>query len=360
MKLRSPWVGSAKGKMGDGVYYRRRGVQCARARAIEISNPQSQQQMVTRAAFSTATKLAASLNAEIISHSFESKTYGEASRNYFVSLATKLFRQRINEALGGEYHGFAPIVGKMATFGNIANNLRISQGSLPSHSCAVSNPEVDGAAENFARVGFQTPIARREAFAQLTVAQFEQVFGVDKTGQVTFVIFENVDETESLPEVLHCATPRVFRFSLKKDVEDTALLFTQVQDESYYVVNTAIVDADRSSLDISALHFIGSSSNSFSVGLGDAIQSDPDIQTIDVIQLSADTQGMGFAIITSKWVDGAWLRSTDVIYAADGPTNDAKWMSNATAWNNALTALSSYTKSGSSETNDRYLNKEKN
>lgn len=357
MKLRSPWVGSAKGKMGDGVYYRRRGVQCARARAIDIANPQSEQQMVTRAAFATATKLAATLNADIVSHSFEQLQYGEKSRNYFIGMAVKLFRQRTNEAIGGEYFNYAPIVGKMATFGNIADGLRISQGSLPTHLCALLNRAEDASDANYANIGFAESLASASAMASAKVADFAKIFGVDRTGQVTLILFDNIQETESAQVPLNCAVPHVYRFSILASAADTDALFVAGQDSSL-TLNPAVIDTERSSVAYGDLKFAPISENSFSVGLG--TMEAPEGSSTPVVGLFEDTQGVGFAIITSKWVDGKWLRSTETIHALDGLQDSAKWFEDATSWNVWNAALNSYAKSGASETNDRYLNKEKN
>lgn len=357
MKLRSPWVGSAKGKMGDGVYYRRRGVQCARARAIEIANPQSEQQMVTRAAFATATKLAASLNADIVSHSFEQLQYGEKSRNYFIGMAVKLFRQRINEAIGGEYFDYAPVVGKMATFGNVANGLRISQGSLPTRGGQLLNRADDFSDANYALIPFGETLASASAMASATVADFAKIFGVDRTGQVTLVFFDNIQETESAQVALNCAVPHVYRFSLKSEAAATDTLF--VTSEGILTLNPTVIDTERSSAGYGDLHFVQFSVNSFSVGLGDA--EAPEGSSTSVVAMFDDTQGVGFACIVSKWEKGKWLRSTETIIALDGNNYEsAVPFEDATSWNVWNAALNSYAKSGASETNDRYLNKEKN
>lgn len=357
MKLRSPWVGSAKGKMGDGVYYRRRGVQCARARAIDVANPQSEQQMVTRAAFATATKLAASLNVDIVSHSFEQMQYGEKSRNYFIGMAVKLFRQRINETIDGEYFNYAPIVGKMATFGNIADGLRISQGSLPTHACQLLNRADDFSDANYATIGFAEPLASTSAMASAKVADFAKIFGVDRTGQVTLILFDNIQETESAQVPLNCAVPHVYRFSLLASAADTDALF--VAADSALKLNSAVIDTERSSVAYGDLLFAQKSINSFTVGLG-TVEA-PEGGSTPVVGMFEDTQGVGFAIITSKWVDGKWLRSTETIHSLDGSSYEsAVPFEEATSWNVWNAALNSYAKSGASETNDRYLNKEKN
>lgn len=357
MKLRSPWVGSAKGKMGDGVYYRRRGVQCARARAIDVANPQSEQQMVTRAAFSTATKLAASLNADIVSHSFEQLQYGEKSRNYFIGMAVKLFRQRINESIDGEYYNYAPVVGKMATFGNIASGLRISQGSLPTRGGALLNRADDFSDANYARIPFGEPLADMSTMASAKVADFEKIFGVDRTGQVTLVFFENIQETESAQVPLNCAVPHVYRFSIKAEAADTDALF--VSHSTFQTLNPAVIDTERSSVAYGDLKFTQISLISLTVGLGD--EDMPEGGGAPAVAMFSDSQGVGFACIVSKWVDGNWLRSTETIHTLDGPNYEsAVPFEDATSWNIWTPALNSYAKSGAGETNDRYLNKEKN
>lgn len=357
MKLRSPWVGSAKGKMGDGVYYRRRGVQCARARAIDVANPQSEQQMVTRAAFATATKLAASLNADIVSHSFEQLQYGEKSRNYFIGMAVKLFRQRINEAIGGENFNYAPVVGKMATFGNIASGLRISQGSLPTRGGSVLNRADDFSDANYALVPFGETLASTSAMASAKVADFAKIFGVDRTGQVTLVFFDNIQETESAQVPLNCAVPHVYRFSLLASAADTDALFVAGQSSSL-TLNPAVIDTERSSVAYGDLIFAQYSTNSYSVGLG-TVEA-PEGSSTPVVGMFEDTQGVGFACIVSKWEDGKWLRSTETIHGLDGIQESAVPFEEATSWNVWSAAMNSYAKSGASETNDRYLNKEKN
>lgn len=374
MKLRSPWVGSAKGKLGDGVYYRRKGQQCARARAIEIANPKTLAQTVVRAAFTAATKLAASLKEDVVSHSFEGVEYGSKSQNYFVAGASKILRSKINEAVqAGSYFGYAPAVGRLAQFGNIAEGILISKGSLPSVDYMLRQ-DLSESAQNstFCLISHSEAV---DSLATATVADFEKLFGVPRDSQVTFVFFGRTVDNESVSQKsLNCAKPFVVRFNVKDDAAETDLLFSTVSgdDEGCYRLNSSVLDTQRSSANISNVVFYARTPKSFEVQL----QETGDTAGLDFedgdsgpkcLPFVVDTTvGVGFAMIVSRWVNGSWLRSTQSIAMnpnafmdTDDPDANVLYVKNETTWNPWADVINSYTETKSA-TQNRYLNQEKN
>lgn len=125
-------MGTASGKLGEMVLYRRAGQQVQRARVREVKNPRTQKQMYQRMFFATIGK-ARSKMAKIIDHSFENVKHGQDSLNYFMSRNIELcrknvtFDERLQAYVAKEYEFITPKWPYMN-----ANPYRVSEGSFPS------------------------------------------------------------------------------------------------------------------------------------------------------------------------------------------------------------------------------------
>lgn len=126
-KIISPFVGSAKGKLGGAVYYSRRGGTFARQRVASVANPQTEAQMITRVILSTVSK-AYRLLMPICNHSFQGAIGAAGNHQVFMSENVNALRQMLNEATNPYNKGnFNP---KGVQFALI-NNLKVAKGSLP-------------------------------------------------------------------------------------------------------------------------------------------------------------------------------------------------------------------------------------
>lgn len=83
-------MGTQRNKLGNMVYYRRRGQEIARAR-VSPANPRSERQARQRMNFGTLQQAKSRL-AEIVNHSYQGVTYGDISLNHFTKLNVPLLK----------------------------------------------------------------------------------------------------------------------------------------------------------------------------------------------------------------------------------------------------------------------------
>lgn len=83
-------MGTQRNKLGNMVYYRRRGQEIARAR-VSPANPRSERQARQRMNFGTLQQAKSRL-AEIVNHSYQGVVYGDISLNHFTQLNVPLLQ----------------------------------------------------------------------------------------------------------------------------------------------------------------------------------------------------------------------------------------------------------------------------
>lgn len=88
------FLGFARGKIGDTVFYRQYGEQCSRARNRHPSNPQTPLQLLQRVCLKTSS-LAFSLLQAITNHSFQGRREGTACQSRFTELNVAKFRRQL-------------------------------------------------------------------------------------------------------------------------------------------------------------------------------------------------------------------------------------------------------------------------
>lgn len=118
-------LGQARGKVGDLVFSRAFGKQIVRSKAAQIANPRTLGQNTQRCILATIAKAAAALT-PIIDHSFVNVTYGPESVRYFRKINMALLRNMVVTSAGVNYN----LTAKGSGF--VPNNLKISEGTLPS------------------------------------------------------------------------------------------------------------------------------------------------------------------------------------------------------------------------------------
>lgn len=96
-KIISPFVGSAKGKLGGAVYYTRKGGTYARQRVADVANPQTEAQMITRVILSTVSKAYRAFM-PLCNHSFQGKSGAAENHQEFMAQNTAVLRARINDS----------------------------------------------------------------------------------------------------------------------------------------------------------------------------------------------------------------------------------------------------------------------
>lgn len=135
------FLGFARGKVGDTVFYRQHGEQCSRARNRHPSNPQSPLQLLQRVCMKT-TSLAFSMLQAITNHSFQGRAEGTACQSRFTELNIGMMRHRLSAELASGDP--AEILGSSSTnFSKKSSYMPeimpyiVSEGTLPSIPAAI-------------------------------------------------------------------------------------------------------------------------------------------------------------------------------------------------------------------------------
>ena len=329
------FLGTARGKVGSVVFSRRNGTQITRVK-VNPANPRTTAQTIQRLAFSTAVKTAKALN-EIIDHSFEGVKYGQTSVNHFTKEATRVIKAYATAANNGDYAGYAPILSYGAQGLGAFAPVLIASGQLSNGN--IIQKEIGSSHDMGLAVNdWQSAVSGMSA---ITVADFQDIFGIPFTDQMTFVYGWAVTDPSLIDIEAHGVDFHVRRLNFKTDLASTDQLFT-VSSGSWTLVSTSI-DYERSSSDIEELSI--NSAGEFVFQFGDV----PTGQSADAPTCSA--------FIASRFVDGTWQRSNArlTLPSLTGATADTY---RALAWNDLaeLVAASVPAKSG---TENEYLNKKK-
>lgn len=124
------FLGMARKKIGDVVFYRANGEQISRARNRSPRNPRSARQSIQRMVLATASKMAAAWR-PIVDHSFEGYNVGQASVRHFQQLAMARLRGQAAYLINdGEDPACADYAIKGSPIVGMSEGLRISSGSI--------------------------------------------------------------------------------------------------------------------------------------------------------------------------------------------------------------------------------------
>lgn len=93
------FLGMAKGKIGDVVFYRRNGEQISRSRNRQPSNPKTVGQQYQRAIMATVLR-AYSAGKAIFDHSFQSVKFGGDSQSHFLKINLNKLRGAVSNDIG--------------------------------------------------------------------------------------------------------------------------------------------------------------------------------------------------------------------------------------------------------------------
>lgn len=92
------FLGQARGKIGDIVFYRMNGVQMSRTRNRHPRNPDTNPQKVQRAISATISQLYRA-GRRIFDHSFQGKSVGAKNQHYFISENMRILRGIVSEEI---------------------------------------------------------------------------------------------------------------------------------------------------------------------------------------------------------------------------------------------------------------------
>lgn len=235
--------GQLKGKLGGVVYYRSNGQQISRAKAQNVSNPNTQPQRIQRMIMATVMQ-AYSLMKEITDHSFEGIKYKQDSMAFFQRVNANKLRAMISAVNGT----FQPTFTAPKLQALIPNGYTISRGSLA--PVPYSYVEIDGGL-HVASFGVETGLATGGVITDLTNAQFVHALGANAGDMITLVwlegdstLYQYRDVDDDRAQVKY-VTMRYIRMKFKETLTAEELaenLFTVTDDVP--TVNTDIFDVE--------------------------------------------------------------------------------------------------------------------
>lgn len=202
-KIISPFVGSAKGKLGGAVYYGRQGGTFARQRVATVANPRSNSQMVTRVVLSTVAK-AYSLFQPICDHSFEGKTGKAANYSRFAALNAFKLRET------GVADTDAPFNGK-GSGAALSRSWQVSEGSVRVPHYDVVNIDED---DTYACA----MVLRFPINTEVTYAAICEKLGLPQGAQITLL---SIDCPYGSAEIEDFAYPRIILNPSDGDMSST-------------------------------------------------------------------------------------------------------------------------------------------
>lgn len=324
--------GQLRGKRGGVVYYRANGQQISRSRNFNPNNPQTMAQMLQRLALANASKASKGLK-EIIDHSFEGVRYGADSVRHFESKAQLALKAAFTGGdAGNRFCAFVPL----DALGFPVAEFLISSGSLASAKGSFTRNDVNGLVDGFSSTDAIPTLTQ----ATITPRLFCQVFGVSVDSQITLVI------TKAQESIGGAGSSVIFNDNILAGVVrfnfDTEKLDTPMTDENG-VVNASVLISDKST-NVDLLRIL--------------VDEDELIGSVSI-----DFNGIvcnGAALIVSRYVDGAWRRSTEKLtIAAPNGSEDPAALIEGWGWNWFEDVVKTLFK-GSALVEDKLLNKEDN
>ncbi len=181
------FLGMARKKIGDVVFYRANGEQISRARNRAPRNPRSAKQSIQRMVLATASKMAAAFRS-IVDHSFEGYNVGQDSVRHFQQLAMARLRGQAAYIInGGQEFAVADFAIKGAPIVGKSEGLRISSGTL-SFIPIAANGEGEYTVQLADNVDLSATITTQAGYENALAA-----LGCEPGDQLTFIcVQENV------------------------------------------------------------------------------------------------------------------------------------------------------------------------
>ena len=321
-------LGYSRGKVGSLVFKRQNGQQVTVPR-VTPPNPQTHAQMMRRVAFASATKTAKALMG-IIDHSFQGVQYGQKSVQHFVKMAAKKAFTGVAAAdastLSAAPFQLAPVVPPSA-FGLAAGGeFVVSKGDLQS-----------------ANISFGTetrcPVALTTA---TTLAEFCAALGITIDSQLTLIAGTIQDVDTESDYVMNAVQYRYVRINFLADAASTPAI-------SGTHLNPAVIDLERSSsiTDINSMLVFeevepGETGPTHAIFFGE----------------NGDT--LYNAAIVSRFENGGWRRSTEILHSRFGYEHDTQpEFQENTAYNDLEATIALYKKQAEIS-REEFLNQEAN
>lgn len=281
-------LGTARGKLGDVVFYRQRSKQMARVRVTKVSNPRTLPQVVQRVVFNTCIQAYSAMQ-DICNHSFQGMERSVENQAEFMRINVRLLNNKI--ALAKDPKKALAFLRKEDK-GLVLNNYQIAKGNLP----VISVPSSDDS-----YIALFQDESSSENFFNYTYASFANALGVPVGSQITLCLVVGYAGDPSTPNTF------VFgRFVLSPADGDVNKPIFSATDSTETVLkfNDANPDNTINYLNIRS----GSSNKSIVFQVVGATQN-----SIDSSQFYGFSPRNGdilaYSFITSQYVNGVWRRS---------------------------------------------------
>lgn len=294
----------SRGRVGNVIGYSRDGKKLMRSTPTSVKNPQTQNQMIQRICFATASKMAQHIRG-IVDHSFQGVKYGQTSVNHFTSKLAKELQSNVKGALAGSSSELpfknAPILPLSAAGIGCGAAALVSSGDLKAMPYQLSDDTNGGLlVGNAGAVTVSTGLT-------VTVAEYESVFGVPASDQVTIIEGYPVElDYISEDQLFEGVRFDFLRWNIKADVDPAATIFVANSGHTgELLLNPAILDMERTDPRVLNLIFVVVEDEQLGIVTG---SSTSDAGNVFGTGLAKDV--CLAAVITSRYENYAWRRST--------------------------------------------------
>lgn len=350
-------LGFSRGKVGDLVFKRLNGQQVTVPRVRDPKNPRSDSQTIQRIAFASASKTAQALRG-IVDHSFQGYKYGGPSVNHFVGQLAKELRAYMTSSLlspSEAPYGTAPILPYQAAGVGAAATALVSSGDLRSIPFGL---EYDSEHSSYGLQIGQKGLVTISNMLTVTVADYEQVFGVPSSDQVTII--------EGVPEALEYIGEEIFqgvrfdflRWNLKENLTGSETIFVANGSVTgTALLNPGILDMERTDPRVTSLIFIAPDSDDLQMLVGVGTEG-ATFENIFGSGLASDVVLAG--VIVSRYEAGVWRRNMcRLVRTPHEPQASSLSYQDTWAFNDIASVMILAVPEQAAPAEDEYLNKKK-
>lgn len=300
------FLGMARGKVGDIVFYRQDGQQITRTRNRAPRNPRSQKQLVQRAIMATV-GLAYKFGSTIFDHAFQGKSVGAQCQREFISENLRILRGLMAAEVDGNVSNpQARVVSPKSIVPVPFGGMMISRGTYDQTLFSWT----DGAGINLTAASMPSTLDSEE-----TAAAYASRVGLIPNDLYTFVVFP-ITSSNPVFEVIGAGSwratqyPSSFNF-VRLRVKDMSQVSTPADDltyEDFFVIeasniNTATLKANKpgDDVDMGVLFPLGYNN----MGAFGIIRSrdDQDLRSTSYLHLAGSTNAFG---LLAEWALPAW------------------------------------------------------
>lgn len=311
------FLGMARGKVGDIVFYRQDGKQITRTRNRNPRNPRTQKQLVQRAIMATV-GLAYKFGSSIFDHAFQGKSVGAQCQREFLSENTRILRGLLSAEVDG---GVTNPQGRVVSPKSIApvpfGGMMISRGTYDQNLFRIT----DGVSTGKTIAGLPATLSAEE-----TAAAYSARVGLIPNDLYTIIIFpitssNPIFEVQGSTGSAGVQYPASFNF-VRMRVKDLSAVQTPAEDLTYddiFVieatnVNTTALKASGidDDIDMDVLFSVGYDS----LGAFGIIRSrdDQDLRSTSYLHLAGNLNAFG---ITAPLAVSAWMQGSAEVVGSD-------------------------------------------